>query len=179
MQFECGEILQLIRCTDPVRSSCNVPTIPLAIAQQMNPAPRPPSPTEREAAQRASRRENPNQLSSRDARILMGLPENGPPPRDPADQHRMNSFFVENGQEPVFENAGKFSTLGTSTTTSGFSAGYSQNGSAFSRASLAEAEQPMSPVSSAAPTRPSREMRPRISKSASHSLSVSYFRFSC
>ncbi|KDN34981.1 hypothetical protein RSAG8_11987, partial [Rhizoctonia solani AG-8 WAC10335] len=48
---------------DPVRSSCNVPTIPLAIAQQMNPAPRPPSPTEREAAQRASRRENPNQFS--------------------------------------------------------------------------------------------------------------------
>ncbi|CAE6528631.1 unnamed protein product [Rhizoctonia solani] len=28
---------------DPVRSSCNVPTIPLAIAQLMNPAPRPPS----------------------------------------------------------------------------------------------------------------------------------------
>ncbi|KEP48673.1 SH3 domain-binding protein 2 pleckstrin-like (PH) domain protein [Rhizoctonia solani 123E] len=124
---------------DPVRSSCNVPTIPLAIAQQMNPAPRPPSPSEREAAQRASRRENPNQLSSRDARILMGLPENGPPPRDLADQHRMNSFFVENGQEPI----------------------------------LAETEQPMSPVSNAAPTRPSREMRPRVSKTASRTSALS------
>ncbi|KAJ1309325.1 hypothetical protein OPQ81_004986 [Rhizoctonia solani] len=146
---------------------------PLAIAQQMNPAPRPPSPSEREAAQRASRRENPNQLSSRDARILMGLPENGPLPRDPADQHRMNSFFVENGQEPVFDNSGKYGTVGTATSTSGFSAsaGYSQSGSAFSRASLAEAEQPMSPISSAAPTRPSREMRPRISKSTSRALS--------
>jgi hypothetical protein len=40
----------------------------------MNPAPRPPSPTQRAATQKALRRENPNQLSSRDARILMGLP---------------------------------------------------------------------------------------------------------
>ncbi|CAE6471462.1 unnamed protein product [Rhizoctonia solani] len=159
---------------DPVRSSCNVPTIPLAIAQQMNPAPRPPSPTEREAAQRASRRENPNQLSSRDARILMGLPENGPLPRDPADQHRMNSFFVENGQEPIFENAVGYGTVGTAST-GGFSnsGGYSQSGSAFSRASLAETEQPMSPISNAAPTRPSREMRPRVSKSASRASALS------
>ncbi|CUA67872.1 ATP-dependent RNA helicase FAL1 [Meyerozyma guilliermondii ATCC 6260] [Rhizoctonia solani] len=37
---------------DPVRSSCNDPTIPIAIAQQMDPAPRPPSPSDREAAQR-------------------------------------------------------------------------------------------------------------------------------
>ncbi|KAG8707227.1 polar growth protein, partial [Ceratobasidium sp. 423] len=119
----------------PVRSSCNIPTIPLATAQQMNPAPRPPSPSEREAAQQASRRENPNQLSWRDACILIGLPENGPPPRDPADKHRMNSFFVENGQELVFDD-GKFGTVGT-TTGSGFSssAEYSQSGSSFSRAS--------------------------------------------
>lgn len=40
----------------------------------MNPAPRPPSPSQRAATQKALRRENPNQLSSRDARILMGLP---------------------------------------------------------------------------------------------------------
>lgn len=40
----------------------------------MNPAPRPPSPTARDATQKAMRRENPNQLSNRDARILMGLP---------------------------------------------------------------------------------------------------------
>ena len=39
----------------------------------MNPSPRPPSPTARAATQRAHRRENPNQLSSRDAEILMSL----------------------------------------------------------------------------------------------------------
>jgi hypothetical protein len=91
----------------------------------------------------------------------------------------MNSFFVENGQQPVFENSGYRDTIGTATSTSGFSVsgGYSQAGSAFSRASLAETEQPMSPASAAAPTRPSREMRPRVSKSASRTsaLSVSYF----
>jgi hypothetical protein len=40
----------------------------------MSPSPRPPSPTARAATQRAHRQENPNQLTSRDARILMGLP---------------------------------------------------------------------------------------------------------
>ena len=40
----------------------------------MNPAPRPPSPTHADATQKALRYENPNQLSSLDARILMGLP---------------------------------------------------------------------------------------------------------
>src|ERR1700754_1312756 len=43
------------------------------VAQTMNPAPRPPSPTARDATQRALRRENPNQLSTRDAQVLMGL----------------------------------------------------------------------------------------------------------
>ncbi|KAI6042846.1 hypothetical protein EDC04DRAFT_3138901 [Pisolithus marmoratus] len=60
--------------TKPVVSSVNIPTIPLTVAQAMNPAPRPPSPTSRDAMQKASRRENPNQLSTRDARVLMGLP---------------------------------------------------------------------------------------------------------
>lgn len=60
--------------TEPVVSSVNIPTIPLTVAQAMNPAPRPPSPTARAATQKALRRENPNQLSTRDARILMGLP---------------------------------------------------------------------------------------------------------
>jgi len=58
---------------EPVVSSVNVPTIPLAVAQAMNPAPRPPSPTARAATQRAMRRENTNQLSTRDAEILMSL----------------------------------------------------------------------------------------------------------
>ncbi|KAI9462035.1 hypothetical protein F5148DRAFT_1214326 [Russula earlei] len=59
--------------TKPVVSSVNVPTIPLAVAQAMNPAPRPPSPTARAATQRAMRRENTNQLSTRDAEILMSI----------------------------------------------------------------------------------------------------------
>ncbi|KAF9445830.1 hypothetical protein P691DRAFT_244057 [Macrolepiota fuliginosa MF-IS2] len=62
--------------TKPVVSSCNIPTIPLTVAQAMNPAPRPPSPTARAATQKALRRENPNQLSTRDAQILMGLSSN-------------------------------------------------------------------------------------------------------
>jgi hypothetical protein len=54
-------------------SSCNIPTIPLTVAQAMSPAPRPPSPTARAAAQKAHRQDNPNQLTTRDARVLMGL----------------------------------------------------------------------------------------------------------
>lgn len=57
-------------------SSCNIPTIPLTVAQAMNPAPRPPSPSARAATQKALRRDNPDQLSSRDAEILMGLSPN-------------------------------------------------------------------------------------------------------
>jgi hypothetical protein len=39
----------------------------------MNPAPRPPSPTQRDAVQRAMRAGAPVELSSRDARVLMGV----------------------------------------------------------------------------------------------------------
>lgn len=71
-------------------SSCNIPTIPLTVAQAMNPAPRPPSPTARDATQKALRRENPNQLSSRDARVLMGLPSSS----DGKDERaRLDTFF--------------------------------------------------------------------------------------
>ncbi|OCF75934.1 hypothetical protein I204_03231 [Kwoniella mangroviensis CBS 8886] len=55
----------------PVTSSCNIPTIPLAEAQAM--APRPPSPATREATQKATRRENPNQLTAHDASVLMSF----------------------------------------------------------------------------------------------------------
>ncbi|KAG8684218.1 polar growth protein, partial [Ceratobasidium sp. 394] len=178
--------------SDPVRSSCNIPTIPLAVAQQMNPAPRPPSPSERAAAQRAARRDNPNQLSSRDARILMGLPEDGPAPREPAEQHRMNSFFVENGQQPAFDgrasgygsggnqgyngangNSGYNGTNGNAgyNGANGFSGrGYNRG---YDRSSVAETEQPMSSVSSAVPTRPSRELRPRMGKAVSRMSALS------
>ncbi|KAI3611756.1 hypothetical protein WG66_007675 [Moniliophthora roreri] len=80
--------------TRPVVSSCNIPTIPLMVAQAMNPSPRPPSPTARDATQKALRRENPNQLSSRDARVLMGLPN----PDDSKDQReRLETFFNFDG----------------------------------------------------------------------------------
>lgn len=82
--------------TKPVVSSVNVPTIPLAVAQAMNPAPRPPSPNARAATQRAMRRENTNQLSTRDAEILMSL---SPTPSNGNDRGgnrlRIDSFFSE------------------------------------------------------------------------------------
>lgn len=59
--------------TGPVVSSCNIPTIPLSVAQTMNPAPRPPSPGAVAAAQRASRAADASGLSSRDAKVLMGI----------------------------------------------------------------------------------------------------------
>jgi len=74
---------------EPVVSSCNIPTIPLVVAQAMNPAPRPPSPSAREATQRALRRENTEQLSTRDTRILMGL--NVVDLKD--ERARLDSFF--------------------------------------------------------------------------------------
>ncbi|KAH8977537.1 hypothetical protein EDB92DRAFT_1916615 [Lactarius akahatsu] len=80
--------------TKPVVSSVNVPTIPLAVAQAMNPAPRPPSPTARAATQRAMRRENTNQLSTRDAEILMGMPA-ASPPQSANGRPRVESFFNE------------------------------------------------------------------------------------
>ncbi|KAN0097147.1 hypothetical protein V8E55_001593 [Tylopilus felleus] len=94
----------------PVVSSVNIPTIPLTVAQAMNPAPRPPSPTARAATQKALRRENPNQLSTRDARILMGLPSSDNAGRvdegQESERIRLESFFAsqpaegsENGQD--------------------------------------------------------------------------------
>lgn len=67
------------------------------VAQAMNPAPRPPSPTARDATQKALRRENPNQLSSRDARVLMGLPSNNDTKEERA---RLDSFFTNETVDP-------------------------------------------------------------------------------
>lgn len=69
----------------------------------MNPAPRPPSPTARAATQKALRRENPNQLSTRDARILMGLPSSQNAGRTDEAQEgeraRLESFFTNQPAE--------------------------------------------------------------------------------
>ncbi|KAG6842982.1 hypothetical protein H0H93_002664, partial [Arthromyces matolae] len=61
------------------------------VAQAMNPAPRPPSPGSRAATQKAMRRENTNQLSTRDARVLMGLPS---PEGEVDERPRVTSFFA-------------------------------------------------------------------------------------
>ncbi|KAF7302766.1 hypothetical protein HMN09_00911700 [Mycena chlorophos] len=78
----------------PVVSSVNIPTIPLLVAQAMNPAPRPPSPTARAATQRAMRRENTDQPSTRDARVLMltGFATSDSTPKD--ERTRLDSFFT-------------------------------------------------------------------------------------
>ena len=75
---------------EAVISSCNIPTIPLMVAQAMNPAPRPPSPSARDATQKALRRENVHQLSTRDAQVLMGLPSANDGKEGRA---RLESFF--------------------------------------------------------------------------------------
>jgi hypothetical protein len=95
-------------CTGVVVSSCNIPTIPLTVAQTMNPPPRPPSPTARAAAQRATRRANPNKLSTRDAQVLMGIPSPDMPPP---------SYAVANGGErPRLKSLSSNSTLGSNPT---------------------------------------------------------------
>lgn len=77
-------------------SSVNIPTIPLTVAQAMNPPPRPPSPTSRAATQKASRPANPNQLSSRDAQILlMGIVPNADNRENGTDRSRIESFFAD------------------------------------------------------------------------------------
>ncbi|KAL4076379.1 hypothetical protein J3A83DRAFT_4370556 [Scleroderma citrinum] len=115
----------------PVVSSVNIPTIPLAVAQAMNPAPRPPSPTARDAMQKALRRENPNQLSTRDARILMGLPSPDDVEAESQPSHNFGSDPIVLGQAVI---------------------DISDNGIAGSNASTPR-------LSKLAPPRPSRETR--------------------
>ncbi|KAI0690842.1 hypothetical protein BC835DRAFT_1362697 [Cytidiella melzeri] len=84
---------------NPVVSSSNIPTIPLTVAQAMTPSPRPPSPTARAATQRAHRRDNPNQLSSRDAEVLMSLTTKGKPTNGSqnGDRPKLDTVFTEDG----------------------------------------------------------------------------------
>ena len=79
-------------CLEPVVSSCNIPTIPLMVAQAMNPAPRPPSPSARAATQRALRRDNTEQLTSRDTRVL-GFNITDSNFRDERTLSQMDPFF--------------------------------------------------------------------------------------
>ncbi|KAG2042048.1 hypothetical protein BDR03DRAFT_889290 [Suillus americanus] len=95
----------------PVVSSVNIPTIPLTVAQAMNPAPRPPSPTARDATQKALRRENPNQLSSRDARVLMGLPSPDANDAQDSEQTHLDSFFTQQSISSQPEDESKSSSV--------------------------------------------------------------------
>ncbi|KAG1735024.1 hypothetical protein EDB19DRAFT_1638619 [Suillus lakei] len=95
----------------PVVSSVNIPTIPLTVAQAMNPAPRPPSPTARDATQKALRRENPNQLSSRDARVLMGLPSPDASDAQDSERTRLDSFFTQQSISGQPEDESKSSSM--------------------------------------------------------------------
>ena len=109
----CLHSLSLPFSTEPVVSSCNIPTIPLVVAQAMNPAPRPPSPGARDATQKALRRENPNQLSSRDARVLMGLPGAG----DAANERKdVQTFFAEEAINAINDTASMVTTPRAATT---------------------------------------------------------------
>ncbi|PCH40745.1 hypothetical protein WOLCODRAFT_136965 [Wolfiporia cocos MD-104 SS10] len=79
---------------DLVVSSCNIPTIPLTVAQAMNPAPRPPSPAARAATQRAMRPENPNQLTQRDAQVLLMGVQGKDKGTLTVERARLDSFFT-------------------------------------------------------------------------------------
>ena len=65
----------------------------------MNPAPRPPSPSARAATQRALRRENTEQLSTRDTRIL-GLVADGKNERVRSDPIFGNAAIAEGEGNP-------------------------------------------------------------------------------
>ncbi|EIN11034.1 hypothetical protein PUNSTDRAFT_142897 [Punctularia strigosozonata HHB-11173 SS5] len=131
----------------PVVSSVNIPTIPLAVAQTMNPAPRPPSPTARDATQKALRRENTNQLSSRDARVLMGLPSETADVDPVPERTRLESVFTSPSIPVTAKAEGESSSRKSST-------------------SLRQTPSVPSTPRAAAPPRPSREMR-RISSTQS------------
>ncbi|KIP10364.1 hypothetical protein PHLGIDRAFT_125572 [Phlebiopsis gigantea 11061_1 CR5-6] len=128
--------------SNPVVSSSNIPTIPLTVAQAMNPSPRPPSPTARAATQRAHRRDNPNQLSSRDAQILMGMGgKDTPATNGERERARLDSFFTNDAASTTAP-----SQLRTTKATSS------------------------SPKPPAAPPRPTREIRRKFSTGSQSTL---------
>jgi hypothetical protein len=80
---------------EPVISSVNIPTIPLTVAQAMSPPPRPPSPTARDATQKAMRRPDLNHLSTRDAQVLrMGNMPAADKLANGGERARIESFFT-------------------------------------------------------------------------------------
>lgn len=110
----------------------------------MNPSPRPPSPSARAATQRAHRRDNPNQLSSRDAQILMGMAgKDKPTANGDGERPRLDSFFTSN-----VASASPSEPPATKKVTSSSS------------------------KSSAAPPRPSRETRRKFSTASQSTLDV-------
>ena len=132
---------------DPVVSSSNIPTIPLTVAQAMNPSPRPPSPNARAATQRAHRRDNPNQLSSRDAQILMGMGgKDKPATNGEGERARLDSFFTNDATSTAAASLPPMTKTATSS----------------------------SSKSSAAPPRPTRESRRKFSTGSQSTVDVSH-----
>ncbi|KAJ3556322.1 hypothetical protein NM688_g2090 [Phlebia brevispora] len=128
--------------TNPVVSSSNIPTIPLTVAQAMNPSPRPPSPTARAATQRAHRRENPNQLSSRDAQILL-MGQKSPSLNSPSlNSPSLNGSF-QDGERTRAESF------------------FTTNAVPSKASEPASPKRPLTPKAPA-PPRPSREMRRKV-----------------
>ena len=85
---------------EPVVTSCDIPTVPLEVAQAMNPVPRPPSPSTCEATQRALRRQNTEQLSTRDTRVLSLNAADVKHERAPLDSVLGNAAIVEGESNP-------------------------------------------------------------------------------
>ena len=78
----------------PVVASSNIPTMSLEEAQAMFPPPRPPSPTSRDRLQKARLGGvNPNQLTPRDAEILVSLQKTAPPPKSTKRESKRESKF--------------------------------------------------------------------------------------
>ncbi|KAF8632449.1 hypothetical protein AX15_001885 [Amanita polypyramis BW_CC] len=101
----------------PVISSCNIPTIPLTVAQAMNPAPRPPSPSARAATQKAHRSKDLESLGVRDLNevpdhatlVLMGLQ----PQNDSSEEARADTLSSKTDKD---EGKGKEDDWGSITT---------------------------------------------------------------
>lgn len=90
--------------TAPVTSSANLKTIPLSVAQAMNPPPRPPSPTSARNVQKASLQQNPNTLSASDAAKLMGAAVVPSSPSFSTMQKSPSSNRYSNGLSPIFSD---------------------------------------------------------------------------
>ncbi|KAK9897457.1 hypothetical protein P389DRAFT_57275 [Cystobasidium minutum MCA 4210] len=95
----------------PVTSSSNIKTIPLSVAQAMNPPPRPPSPTSAIRVQKASVKQNPNSLSQQDAAKLMGAQVITPSPSGMIRSGSNTGLATDKKSSPVSPTKKKTNSL--------------------------------------------------------------------